>query len=231
MASRPPLHLNRVRNFGFPVSPYRSHIVASSRFRLKVTCQPFSWMSASRARLLKAARLSNLRNIISSASATNLNDDLLTGTPLKEKSPRQLNADAILVVSEGICISIASVSCLASFIMHESQDSRLVQSCLLEPIMPRKADLPVWQTFFLLAALIINSILRARQWQSRGHFMNSTSKLVVADSNVEGRVLKLEEDIASSVTIIRVLSKQLEKLAVRFRVTRQTLRDPIQEVS
>ncbi|KAI5071619.1 hypothetical protein GOP47_0013870 [Adiantum capillus-veneris] len=203
----------------------------ASRPPLQPSTRSSGWMPASRARILKAARFNNLRNIILSASGANLNEDLLSGTQLKDKLPRQLNTDAILAVSEGICISIASVSCLASLTMHGSQDSRLVSSSLLEPIMPRKADLPLWQTFFLLAALVINSVLRARQWQRNDHSRNSTSKQVVADSNVEGRVQKLEEDIASAVSIIRVLSKQLEKLAVRFRVTRQTLRDPIQKTA
>lgn len=67
--------------------------------------------------------------------------------------------------------------------------------------------------------------------QDRKHLRSTTNKLAGADSSVEERVRKLEEEVASAVTIIRVLSKQLEKLGVRFRVTRQTLRDPIQETA
>ncbi|TKY60259.1 hypothetical protein E2542_SST17355 [Spatholobus suberectus] len=37
---------------------------------------------------------------------------------------------------------------------------------------------------------------------------------------------KLEEDLKSSATVVRVLSRQLEKLGVRFRVTRKALKDP-----
>ncbi|KAH9299420.1 hypothetical protein KI387_031102, partial [Taxus chinensis] len=51
------------------------------------------------------------------------------------------------------------------------------------------------------------------------------------DFSLIRRVNKLEEDVGSSVTIIRVLSRQLEKLGVRFRVTRRTLRDPINETA
>jgi len=45
------------------------------------------------------------------------------------------------------------------------------------------------------------------------------------------RIEKLEEDLKSSLTVVRVLSRQLEKLGIRFRVTRKTLKDPIAEVT
>lgn len=180
---------------------------------------------------MKAARFQNLRHIILNASAAHLDEDPFSGTEREDKLQRKLNIDTVLVVSESFCITVAAAACVASITMHGSQDSRFVVSSALEPFVPQKANLPIWQSFFLIAALIINAILRARQWQGRGYSRNSTSKLVIANSNVEERVQKLEEDTASVVTIIRVLSKQLEKLAVRFRVTRQTLRDPIQETA
>jgi hypothetical protein len=43
------------------------------------------------------------------------------------------------------------------------------------------------------------------------------------------KLQQLEEDVQNTVTTSRVLSRHLEKLGVRFRVTRQSLRDPIQE--
>lgn len=46
-----------------------------------------------------------------------------------------------------------------------------------------------------------------------------------------GRIEKLEEDLRSSATIIRVLSRQLEKLGIRFRVTRRALKEPIAEAA
>jgi len=48
--------------------------------------------------------------------------------------------------------------------------------------------------------------------------------------NLLERIEKVEEDLRSSATIIRVLTRQLEKLGIRFRVTRKTLKDPITEV-
>ncbi len=44
-------------------------------------------------------------------------------------------------------------------------------------------------------------------------------------------VQQLQEDVQNTVTISRVLSRHLEKLGVRFWMTRQSLRDPIQEAS
>lgn len=61
--------------------------------------------------------------------------------------------------------------------------------------------------------------------------MDSSSKFGGdASLNLVERVEKLEEDLRSSVTIIGVLSRQLEKLGIRFRVTRRTLKEPIAEV-
>lgn len=45
--------------------------------------------------------------------------------------------------------------------------------------------------------------------------------------NLLERIEKLEEDLRSSTTIVRVLSRQLEKLGIRFRVTRRAMKDPI----
>ncbi|KAM1161232.1 hypothetical protein ACFX2B_000356 [Malus domestica] len=47
--------------------------------------------------------------------------------------------------------------------------------------------------------------------------------------NLFERIEKLEEDLRSSATIMCVLSRQLEKLGIRFRVTRKALKEPIAE--
>lgn len=51
-----------------------------------------------------------------------------------------------------------------------------------------------------------------------------------SDFTLKDRVVKLDEDARETVSIVRILSRQVEKLGVRFRVMRRTLRDPIQEV-
>ncbi|KAL1190993.1 hypothetical protein V5N11_032166 [Cardamine amara subsp. amara] len=50
-------------------------------------------------------------------------------------------------------------------------------------------------------------------------------------TNLVRRLEKLEEDLKSSTTIVRVLSRHLEKLGIRFRVTRKSLKEPISETA
>lgn len=45
-----------------------------------------------------------------------------------------------------------------------------------------------------------------------------------------GRVEKVEETVRGMVSAVAVLSRTVEKLGLRFRVLRRTLRDPITEV-
>lgn len=84
---------------------------------------------------------------------------------------------------------------------------------------------------FGLAMLVIGvSVgvwIRRRRWR-RVCVENGKGGLEV---NFLQRIEKLEEDLRSSLTVVRVLSRQLEKLGIRFRVTRKTLKDPIAEVT
>ncbi|KAH0745305.1 hypothetical protein KY285_006962 [Solanum tuberosum] len=87
------------------------------------------------------------------------------------------------------------------------------------------------QCVVLVGGVIIGSVIRRRQW--RRICMNKFSR---SGSDLQGvnlleRIEKVEEDLRSSATIIRVLSRQLEKLGIRFRVTRKTLKDPITEAA
>ncbi|TMX02433.1 hypothetical protein EJD97_021561 [Solanum chilense] len=87
------------------------------------------------------------------------------------------------------------------------------------------------QCVVLVGGVIIGSVIRRRQW--RRICMNNFSR---PGSDLKGvnmleRIEKVEEDLRSSATIIRVLSRQLEKLGIRFRVTRKTLKDPITEAA
>lgn len=84
----------------------------------------------------------------------------------------------------------------------------------------------VWGVVLLTGGVAIGAWIRRRQWR---RVCRETVKGGV-EVNLLERVEKLEEDLRSSATIIRVLSRQLEKLGIRFRVTRKTLKDPIAEV-
>lgn len=87
----------------------------------------------------------------------------------------------------------------------------------------------LWQCVVLVGGLAAGAVLRRRQWSricsggfSRGHSSSG--------ANLLERVEKLEEDLRSAATIIQALSRRLEKLGIRFRLTRKALKEPIAEV-
>lgn len=75
--------------------------------------------------------------------------------------------------------------------------------------------------------MVIGATIRRRQWR---RVCMDYSKPGRSGVNLVDRIEKLEEDLRSSATIIRVMSRQLEKLGIRFRVTRKALKEPIAEV-
>ncbi|XP_051117145.1 uncharacterized protein LOC127241918 [Andrographis paniculata] len=93
-----------------------------------------------------------------------------------------------------------------------------------------KLGILVWQFGVLASAAAIGAVIRRRQWRrlSGGGFSEGSGS---RGANLLGRVEKLEEDLRSSATIIRVLSRQVEKLGIRVRVTRKTLKEPIAEMA
>ncbi|XP_010443187.1 PREDICTED: uncharacterized protein LOC104726099 isoform X2 [Camelina sativa] len=66
--------------------------------------------------------------------------------------------------------------------------------------------------------------LRRRQWMRICKGARESE-----GTNLIRRLEKLEEDLKSSTTIVRVLSRHLEKLGIQFRVTRKALKEPISE--
>lgn len=85
----------------------------------------------------------------------------------------------------------------------------------------------VWGVLMLAVGVLTGAVIRRRQWRETvvtGGFAGS-------EVNLLQRIGKLEEDLRSSTNVVRVLSRQLEKLGIRFRVTRQSLKDPIAETA
>ncbi|KAL3630521.1 hypothetical protein CASFOL_023505 [Castilleja foliolosa] len=85
----------------------------------------------------------------------------------------------------------------------------------------------VWQCVVLVTGVCVGAVIRRRQWRrvcgfSRGSYHGA---------NLSGRVEKLEEDLRGAATIIRVLSRQIEKLDIRVRAARKTLKGPISETA
>lgn len=79
----------------------------------------------------------------------------------------------------------------------------------------------------LLCSVASGSWLRRRQWMrickgARGEGDGGRDLI--------RRLEKLEEDLKTSTNVVRVLSRHLEKLGIRFRVTRKALKEPVSEV-
>ena len=77
----------------------------------------------------------------------------------------------------------------------------------------------------LLCSVASGSWLRRRQWM---RICKGTRE--GEGTNLIRRLEKLEEDLKTSTNIVRVLSRHLEKLGIRFRVTRKALKEPVSEV-
>ncbi|KAL5992521.1 hypothetical protein ACLOJK_013440 [Asimina triloba] len=133
----------------------------------------------------------------------------------------KLTLDAFLSVAEVLCIApsaFLSIGCaLNSMIPWGAQKS--LQVSLVNRFL-------VWQSVFLAGAVVIGAFIRRRQWQRTCRYSRESGSLNLVD-----RIEKLEEDLRSSTTIVRALSRQLEKLGIRFRVTRKTLKEPITEAA
>ncbi|KAJ1381994.1 hypothetical protein SESBI_44649 [Sesbania bispinosa] len=80
-----------------------------------------------------------------------------------------------------------------------------------------------WGVLMLVSGVAVGALIRTRQWR-RIH------RERVKGGFVE-RIEKMEEELKSSATLIRVLSRQIEKLGSRFQVTRQALKDPIAQTA
>ncbi|XP_041008762.1 uncharacterized protein LOC121252969 isoform X2 [Juglans microcarpa x Juglans regia] len=137
------------------------------------------------------------------------NNDVLGGSGL----------DSFLSIVELLCL-VSSVAVLSIGFLAALSSSK--KAVLVE--MGNRVS--VWGVLFLAGGAAIGAWIRRRQWRG---MCRETVKGGVHVNLLE-RVEKLEEDLRSSTTIIRVLSRQLEKLGIRFRVTRKALKEPIAEV-
>ncbi|KAG6556810.1 hypothetical protein Mapa_001757 [Marchantia paleacea] len=137
-----------------------------------------------------------------------------------------------LAVTEGVCILVAGASYTASAIQKSQQTATVASSPAVHHFFSKFGDLSSWQVPALWAALVINALLRSMQMRSSlDRTQIKWEEKSIKDFTVDQRIGKLEDDVHSVAAIARMLSRHLEKLGVRFRVTRRTLRDPIQETA
>ncbi|TXG60164.1 hypothetical protein EZV62_014737 [Acer yangbiense] len=133
------------------------------------------------------------------------------------------NLDSLLSISELVCL-LSSTVIATGFVVNNlilgSKDA------FLGLIGKRVLACGV---LGLVCGVWIGSVIRRRQWW---RICRETAREQPGGSvNLVERIEKLEEDLRSYATVIRVLSRQLEKLGIRFRVTRKALKEPISQGS
>ncbi|XP_057783827.1 uncharacterized protein LOC131001453 [Salvia miltiorrhiza] len=88
----------------------------------------------------------------------------------------------------------------------------------------------VWQCVVLVSGLAAGAAIRRRQWR-RICGVGLSRVPASPAANLLDRVEKLEEDLRGAATIVQALSRRLEKLGIRFRLTRKALKEPIAETA
>ncbi|KAL2498848.1 hypothetical protein Adt_24398 [Abeliophyllum distichum] len=132
------------------------------------------------------------------------------------------NLDEFLSIIEFLCLAASAAISVYIFLNSVTQKSVIGW-------LGNGNKILVWQFVALVSGVIVGAVIRGRQWRricGVGFLMGSASMV-----NLMDRVDKLEEGLRSSATIIRVLSMQLEKLGIRFRVIRKALKEPIAETA
>ncbi|PNT35281.3 hypothetical protein POPTR_005G073500v4 [Populus trichocarpa] len=138
---------------------------------------------------------------------------------IRTQVSNQFNLDQFLSIAELLCIISSSI---------------ITISYALNCTFSKTGALGVigsntgfaWGMVVMVSGVVIGAWIRRRQWWRICRETGREGSL-----NLVGRIEKLEQDMRSSATIIRVLSRQLEKLGIRFRVTRKALKEPIVETA
>ncbi|XVF17292.1 hypothetical protein REPUB_Repub10bG0107100 [Reevesia pubescens] len=156
---------------------------------------------------------------ISFLKAYESNSSIAT-SPEQNPDFNDFNLDYFLSIAELLCIFSSAV---VSVVYAVSGWKGVVLGGIWRGVM-------FWGVVGLVGGVAIGAWIRRRQWR---RICVETVKGGGGgkELNLVERIEKLEEDLRSSVTIIRVLSRKLEKLGIRFRVTRKALKQPIAEVT
>ncbi|CAN0878375.1 hypothetical protein LINGRAHAP2_LOCUS12444 [Linum grandiflorum] len=131
--------------------------------------------------------------------------------------------DALLAVAEFLCI-VSSAIVTVSYAVKCTVPSCGKTAVFLSVIGSNGAF--AWGMAVMLAGVVIGGWVRRRQWRRICRVEKGAESVNLID-----RIEKLEEDLKSSVAIVRVLARQLEKLGIRFRLTRKALKEPIAETA
>ncbi|KAJ0468966.1 hypothetical protein HanIR_Chr14g0702671 [Helianthus annuus] len=163
----------------------------------------------------------------------------LSNHPHRLSSIPSINSDALLdkqyILSDhnfnlDDFLSLAEFSCLASSaVLSIGFVIRSTFSTSQKPVLEWFGNrVTVWQPVLLVVGIVIGVVIRRRQWR---RVCLGFGKSGGSGINLVERIEKVEEDVRNSATIIRVLSRQLEKLGIRFRVTRKSMKEPIAQTA
>lgn len=144
------------------------------------------------------------------------------GTVQKNDAFGGFNFDSFISVVEFLCLVSSAAVVSIGFVANLTVLSSSKKAILVE--MGNRVS--AWGVVLLAGGVLMGAWIRRRQWR---RVCRETVQGGV-EVNLLERIEKMEEDLRNSATIIRVLSRQLEKLGIRFRVTRKALKEPIAEV-
>ncbi|XP_057501529.1 uncharacterized protein LOC130785382 isoform X1 [Actinidia eriantha] len=138
------------------------------------------------------------------------------------KADDGVNLDAVLSIVEFLCLASSAVISIGFAVNSAISNSQ-------KPVLAFLGNkVFVWQFVMLVGAVVIGASIRRRQWR---RMCGDVSRSGDSGVNLTGRIEKLEEDLRSSGTIVKVLSRQLEKLGIRVRASRKALKEPIAETA
>ncbi|XP_027077641.1 uncharacterized protein [Coffea arabica] len=200
-----------LRNPRLPLLSYPKPFLNPSRFH------------AQKPHFLKFATfIPPIQNHTWSIQVKSLDLDGTVGEESRSENPANwdVNFDAFLSILEFFClVSSIAISGILAVNSGFLGGQRMVFQWLGEKGM-------VWQCVVLVAGVLVGAVIRRRQWRRI-----CQAKYFSRPVNLVERIEKLEEDFKSSATVIRALSRQLEKLGIRFRVFRKALKEPIAETA
>ncbi|XAR73418.1 hypothetical protein NMG60_11007382 [Bertholletia excelsa] len=143
-------------------------------------------------------------------------------TASKADSGKDIKLDFFLSIAEFLCLASSAVIC----IVYAMNSAIPITQKPFVSWLGNKVF--VWQFILLVGAAASGASIRRRQWR---RICTGVSNQGNSGVNLIDRVEKLEEEIRSLGTVTKVLSRQLEKLGIRFRVTRKSLIEPISETA
>ncbi|KAM7276989.1 hypothetical protein ACFE04_018855 [Oxalis oulophora] len=198
---------------------------SSSSPQLLLVSRQLTFSSPTTNTIFNFTKTLNSRNRFFAHPPHNNNNNSTTTVHL---DTNDFNLDALLSFSEFLCLftsTLISIGFLVNCVLWRSK--KTVMETLLGGGNAGLAA--AVGAVMLVGGVVVGAWIRRRQWRRVFREVEEGGGRDRVGLNLVGRVEKLEQDLKSSVTIIRGLARQLEKLGIRFRLTRKSLKQHIAE--